>query len=162
MTFITHTSEATSGIDKRLYHPDFALFDSTSREIILEHWAIDPHQPSAQVPAHWSKSTEQYREELARKREYSRAKDKLLLETNASEVARLGREGFERHLRVILEQANFQCRKLKLSDIISKISDQQTRRLVGLLGQCISLAKKGQTCAEGCSSAIPKRRCDGC
>jgi len=130
--------------DKRLYRPDFALFDSTGREVILEHWAIDPHQSSAQVPAHWAKSTEQYREELDRKREYWRAKDKLLLETNASEVARLGREGFERHLRVILEQANFQCRKLKLSDIISKISDQQTRRLVGLLGQCISLAKKAR------------------
>lgn len=146
---IHYSYERSEFWGKKLYHPDFTLFDPSGNKVILEHWAIDPQQPTAQVPTQWGKSTEHYRAEIDAKRAFWGQKNTLLLETNATAVGALGREGFESHLSVLLGDAGFRVEKLSPREIISKISDHRTRRFAKLLGRSISLAKKaGMTPAD--------------
>lgn len=145
---IRYSYERSVFWDKKLYSPDFTLFDSSRRTVILEHWAIDPEDQFAQVPAHWGKSTEQYRSEIGAKRGFWSNKNIPLVETHATQVAAVDREDFERRLATRLAEAGFRIEKLSSRVIISRISDQRIRRFVRLLGQCISLAKKAGLAPE--------------
>ena len=49
------------------YKPDFTLVANGS-DFILEHWAIDPRDRSAQLPDEWGVTADQYRQQIARKR----------------------------------------------------------------------------------------------
>jgi len=145
---IRYSYEQSNFWGTKLYHPDFTLFDPSRRIIILEHWAINPADPLAQVPSHWAKTTPKYREEIEAKRDFWRKKNNLLLETNAMQVADLDRRGFEDHLRATLERVGFRCEKLSRKEIMNRVSDARTRKFVRLLGQCISLAKKAKLTPE--------------
>lgn len=134
--------------DRRLYHPDFTIFNGTRKPPILEHWGIDPTDPHAQVPAHWGKTTEQYRAEIVAKRDFWKREGHSLLETNASQVQLLGREGFENYLKELLQGSGYECRLLSREEIKERVSNKRTRKFVELLGQCISLAKKAKLSPE--------------
>lgn len=138
---IHYSYERTYSWGRSLYRPDFSLFDNRTR-VILEHWAIDPKDPTSQVPPNWQKTTMQYRAEIERKRAFWRQKNVKLLERNAEQVRDMGREGFEAQLKVLLETEGFRCERLSDKEIARKVSDSRTRKLVDLFGQCITRAKK--------------------
>jgi len=128
--------------DGQLYRPDFTVFLGDRQKVIIEHWAINPDDPTSVVPAGWPKTTEQYRAEIRRKREYWKKEGIPLLETNADQVRRMSREQFESYLKNMLEKIGIVCRKLPREEIMERVSDSQTRKLVKLLSQFISRAKK--------------------
>ena len=138
---IHYSYERTYFWDGQLYRPDFTIFPKNREKIIIEHWAINPDDPGSMLPEGWAKTTEQYRNEIKRKREYWRRQGITLLETNAKQV-REGREQFEAQLKRMLEENGIRCEKLPREEIMKRVSDPQTRKLVKLLGQFISRAKK--------------------
>jgi DNA helicase-4 len=138
---VHYSYERTYFWDRKIYRPDFSLFDN-GRLVVLEHWGIDPEDPTSQAPPNWQKTTAQYRAEIERKRAFWRQKDVKLLETNAEQVWHMGREGFEAKLKTLLETEGFRCKRLSDKEIARKVSDSRTRKLVDLFGQCITRAKK--------------------
>lgn len=146
---IHYSYERTYRIGTSLYNPDFTIWDGKDPKIIIEHWAIDPDNPRSHVPDHWETTTKQYRSDILDKREYWRKKKMPLLETNAQQVYKKGREGFEKHLESLLIKEGICCEKLLLDEIKRRISDKITRKLIKLFGDLISRAKKaGYTPAQ--------------
>jgi DNA helicase IV len=66
---IAYTYERPVYWDRSVYRPDFAIFDG-GRDIIIEHWALDPTDPTAQLPSHWTKNAQLYRPEMEGKRRF--------------------------------------------------------------------------------------------
>jgi DNA helicase-4 len=140
---------------ERIYRPDFTLFVD-ARQLILEHWAIDPTDPMAQIPVTWKKMTKEYRAEIREKRAYWQEKGIVLLETNTAQLGK-GREGFEAALKTLLEEHGLRCSRLTQEEISARISDSATRKLVELFSQLISRAKKSDLSPEAVRLAYRNR-----
>lgn len=124
------------------YRPDFSIINS-GRDVILEHWAIDPDDPSAHVPDWWTTKTKDYRDQIQAKREFWAKRDVVFLETHAGMLAG-GREAFEGSLELLLERANVRCRKLEHDELIRRVAEapRTVSRIAELFLQFISRAKK--------------------
>lgn len=124
------------------YRPDFSIIDG-GRDVILEHWAINPDDPSARVPDWWDTKTQDYLDQIQAKREFWAKRDVVLLETHAGMLVG-GREAFETSLRVRLERANIRCRKLEHHELIRRVAEapRTVSRMAELFLQFISRAKK--------------------
>ena len=124
------------------YRPDFSIINA-GRDVILEHWAIDPDDPSAYVPDWWDTKTQAYREQIKAKREFWAKRDVALLETHAGMLVG-AREAFEVLLKALLERANIRCRKLAHHDLIQRVAEapRTVSKMAELFLQFISRAKK--------------------
>lgn len=124
------------------YRPDFSIIDG-GHDVILEHWAIDPNDPSARVPDWWETKTQDYLDQIKAKREFWAKRGVALLETHAGMLVG-GREAFEDLLKALLERANIRCRKLEHDDLIRRVTEapRTVSRMAELFLQFISRAKK--------------------
>lgn len=124
------------------YRPDFSILDG-GRDVILEHWAVDPNDPSAHLPDWWETKTQDYLDQIKAKREFWAKRGVVLLETHAGMLAR-GRAAFEGSLRALLERANVRCRKLEHDELVHRVAEapRTVSRMAGLFMQFISRAKK--------------------
>jgi DNA helicase IV len=124
------------------YRPDFSIIDG-GQDVILEHWAINPDDPSAHVPDWWETSTRAYLDQIEAKREFWAKRGVVLLETHAGMLAG-GREAFEDSLQALLDRAGIRCRKLEHDDLIRRVSEapRTVSRIAELFLQFISRAKK--------------------
>jgi DNA helicase-4 len=124
------------------YHPDFSI-SAGGRDLIIEHWAIDPDDASAEVPEWWDIGTEGYRRQIIEKREYWSRRGIRLIETHAG-LLRLGREAFEARLHSILEQAGVPCVKLGHAGLVKAVVDNPDNisRMAELFLSFIQRAKK--------------------
>lgn len=140
------------------YKPDFTLVANGS-DFILEHWAFDPRDRSAQLPDEWGMTAEQYRQQIARKRMFWANKNITLLETHCGELSG-GREAFELTLKERLEAAGIRCQKLPDEEIIRRVfkNNFQISRMAEQFLQFIQRAKKRCLTVDGVSQLIAERR----
>lgn len=124
------------------YRPDFSVMHC-GRDVIIEHWAVNPSDPFAKVPEWWDVSTQQYLEQVQDKRGFWSRRGVTLLETHAGVVGQ-GREAFEEHLRLQLEDAGVECRKIPHDELVQRVADapRNVSRIAELFLQFISRAKK--------------------
>lgn len=125
-----------------VYRPDFIIYHQ-SRDIVLEHWALDPAVENEVLPADWTISAKQYKEQIAEKRAYWQERGVLLLETSVRDL-RSGREVFEKTLKGILESAGIPCKKLPENDIQRRVIRIHVNRMTNLFGQFIQRCKKSR------------------
>lgn len=124
------------------YRPDFSIIDG-GRDVILEHWAVDPDDRYAQVPDWWDTKTQDYLDQIKAKREFWAKRGVVLLETHTGMLVD-GREAFEDSLRAILERAGIRCRNLEHEELVRRVSEapRTVSRMAELFLQFISRAKK--------------------
>ena len=129
-------------LDGTVYKPDFSIV-SGGRDLILEHWAIDPDNPADRVPRHWDSSTQAYREQVKAKREFWESHQIQLLETHTG-LIRSGRAGFEASLQKILGKQGIKCTLLSESEIVRRVfeNDFAISRMAELFLQFIQRSKK--------------------
>lgn len=129
-------------LDGSVYKPDFSIVFG-GRDFILEHWAIDPDDPTDTVPAHWDTSTQAYRDQIKAKRQFWESHQIKLLETHTG-LMRSGRGGFEVNLQKILEKQGINCTRLAESGIIRRVfeNDFVISRMAELFLQFIQRSKK--------------------
>lgn len=132
----------TPFLDGAIYKPDFSIL-ANGQDYILEHWALDPDNASAELPDYWEQSAEEYRSQIEAKRRFWVSKKITLLETHAGMLVR-GRERFEVQLKRIFERVGIPCVSLPDSEIISRVfrNDFMISRMAGLFTQFIMRAKK--------------------
>ena len=132
----------TPFLDGITYKPDFSIV-ANGQDYIIEHWAFDPNDLHAELPAHWGQTTIQYRQQIHDKRQFWASKQITLLETNSGMLA-TGRQAFEKQLRLILEQAGINCTRLAETEIIKRVfqNDFIISRMAKLFIQFIQRAKK--------------------
>ena len=140
------------------YKPDFTLVANGS-DFILEHWAIDPRDRSAQLPDEWGVTANQYRQQIARKRMFWANKNITLLETHCGELAG-GREAFELTLKKRLEDAGIRCQRLPDEEIIRRVFENnfQISRMAEQFLQFIQRAKKRCLSVDGVGQLIADRQ----
>lgn len=140
------------------YKPDFTLVANGS-DFILEHWAFDPRDKSAQLPDEWGMTADQYRQQIARKRMFWAEKNITLLETHCGELA-AGREAFEHTLKERLEDAGIRCQKLPDEEIIRRVFENnfQISRMAEQFLQFIQRAKKRCLSVDGVGQLIADRQ----
>jgi len=112
---IAYTYERPAYWGRSVYRPDFTIVDGT-RDIIIEHWALDPADLHAQLPSHWTTDAQQYRTEMQEKRRFWKERQAVLIETSTKDL-RAGRDAFEHKLRQLIETAGIPCRKLPNKDL---------------------------------------------
>lgn len=129
-------------LDGSIYKPDFSIV-SGGHDFILEHWAINPENPSDTVPEHWDTSTQAYRKQIEAKRKFWDAHQVQLLETHTG-LIRSGRVGFEASLQRILEVQGIKCTLLPKSEIVRRVfeNDFTISRMAELFLQFIKRSKK--------------------
>lgn len=124
------------------YRPDFSITHA-GHDFILEHWAVDPDDPFAQVPDWLDTTTTEYREQIQAKRRFWSTRNVELLETHTG-MLRRGREAFERRLTAQLEHAGIRCQKLPPETLHSRVVDapRNVSRMAELFLDFIKRAKK--------------------
>lgn len=125
------------------YRPDFCI-SAGGRDLILEHWAIDPSDLRAQVPD-WFKNTttRDYREQVVAKRKFWLDRGVTLLETHTG-MLKGGREAFETTLHALLSATGMTCRRLDHATLVRRVAEapRTVSRMSELFLAFISRAKK--------------------
>ena len=137
------------------YQPDFTLYINGNNfaDVVIEHFGIDEYDKSKKVPEHWSRSWDQYHDEMTRKREYWRTYNSgarapvLFLETSVADMPRRStryeqRVAFEDHLYQLFQDHGFTLRKLPQADLEERIVKHRTPRFVSTCVRFIARAKK--------------------
>lgn len=129
-------------LEGSVYKPDFSIVQG-GFDYVLEHWAINPNDPHAEVPDYWTTSTRSYKAQILAKRAFWAGHSMELLETHAG-LLFAGREEFESRLRDVLEGQGITCQRLSQPEIISRVfeNDFVISRMAELFLQCIQRAKK--------------------
>ena len=124
------------------YRPDFSITDG-GRDVILEHWAINPDDAFAQVPNWWNMNTQDYLDLIKAKREYWANRDVVFLETHTGMLGD-GRDAFEASLQALLEHAGIRCHKLEHNELTRRIAEapRTVSKMAELFLQFVSRAKK--------------------
>ena len=104
----------------------------------VQHWAIDPEDRDAELPVHWTTSTDVYRCQIIAKRQFCQERSIPLLETHTG-MMRNGRKAFEHQLARLLEENNIRCQKLPKEEIVRRVfeSDFAISRMAELFLQFI-------------------------
>ena len=139
---------------RRIYRPDFTVL-AAGKETILEHWGIDPAAKGGEVPRGWTMGWDEYREEVERKRQYwaQDRRSRRLIETSSRDAVQ-GREAFEAVLKHRLENAGIRCDRLDDAEVARRVMRKGRPRLLRMLVQFISKAKKAGMSPFDVSSAI--------
>lgn len=125
-----------------VYKPDFTIF-SNGRRLVLEHWALDPQDEDATLPAHWETSVSAYRESIRFKRAFWKRENVPLLETHSG-MTRYGRQFFEESLKDILERAGIRCVRRPVERLVAEVFKRRgiVPRFSSVFLQFVRRAKK--------------------
>ena len=109
------------------------------------------------MPRGWTRGWDEYREEIERKRQYwaQDRRGRRLIETSSRDAAR-GREAFEAVLEQRLRDMGIRCDRLDDAEIARRVERRGRPRLLRMLIQFISKAKKAGMSPSDVSSAIAK------
>jgi DNA helicase-4 len=129
-----------------VYRPDFTMFDGT-KDIVIEHWALDPDDPRAKLPPHWTTTATEYRNQIEEKRKFWRARGAVLLETSTRDLV-AGREAFERRLESLIRGAGMPCNRVDEKTLERKVVVIHRNRMTKLFVQFIQKCKKQLWTAE--------------
>jgi DNA helicase-4 len=122
-----------------LYRPDFWV-GCVDKDYIIEHWAIDEYHKE-ELPGWWTKTWEDYRQEMDRKRNYWEEKGIPLIETSVADM-RAGREQFEAVFRQRLEEVGITCHKLPQEKLYDRVKPIHLSSFAKKATQFIQRAKK--------------------
>lgn len=138
------------------YRPDFSL-SVEGRDYIVEHWAIDPADAKADVPAWWETTTIDYRAQIGDKRAFWRDKGVPLIETHAG-MLNVGRLEFEDEFKTCLERCGIRCTKLDHETLIRRCIESPSviSRMAELFLQFVSRAKKRGWTVEEAAEQISR------
>ena len=126
--------------DDGWYRPDFRL-KCGEQWIIWEHWAVDPDALDSEPSHHWpAEKLEAYRTQAHRKREYWRAQDTLLLETNASQSRDRG--GFEFVIERMLRSLFPNLRRRPSAELFAAVKAIHLSKLSTWLVQGVQRVRK--------------------
>jgi DNA helicase-4 len=98
-----------------IYNPDFTI----ENRIVLEHWGIDENDPNGKTPDDWTKSWQDYKNEMNEKRAFWKSRKEIFLETSINDLK--SREEFEKLLKSKLESQKI---------ILKKVSDSKIQKRV--------------------------------
>lgn len=142
-------------IDGSPYHPDFCI-SAGGKDVVLEHWAIDPEDPQAEVPTWWKDTdTEGYRSQIIEKRRFWSTRGIVLLETHTG-MLRSGREAFEMQLGKILINAGIRCERLDDAELVRRVAEapNTVSQMASLFLAFIQRAKKRGWSVQETEAAI--------
>jgi DNA helicase-4 len=129
------------------YRPDFTLWGVIpGKDVVIEHWGIDPADSTSTPPKGWKKTRDEYLSEVARKRVYwERQGNGILIETSVADMQN-GRETFERILKARLATAGVACTKRDTIDLVEEVfhSTHHLSRMAKLLVGGIQRAKRAR------------------
>jgi len=135
----------------QIYKPDFSIFANTENShpyIILEHWGVDESKKYGQVPPTWTKSWQEYKDEMQKKREFWSNRDEIFIETSIAdfnfdkESGQAGQEIFQLRLKEKLENVGVKLNKLSDDEIYEKLEFQKILKITKQIEQYISNAKQ--------------------
>jgi len=138
--------------DDKVYNPDFSIFANNSENphIVLEHWGIDENKKDGQVPPSWTKSYQEYKNEIERKRKFWKNKNEIFIETsiadfNFDKQSKIGgKEIFQLRLKEKLENEGLILNKLSDEEIYEKLEFQKILKITKQVEQYISNAKQAK------------------
>ncbi len=129
--------------NKYFYHPSFTI-KQNNKNYILEHWEIDEFDAKKEVPVAWTKTWNEYKDEIHQKRKLlNKAKNIVFLETSIKNInytlkQEQQRMNFEKELKILFEKKKISCEKVPKAKLIEKAWDNTLySRLNQLMGQFI-------------------------
>jgi DNA helicase IV len=126
--------------DGKNYRPDFSLYYK-QKDLVIEHWGINEHDPKQSVPSHWTRTWQDYKAEMGRKRDFWRRRNIPLLETSINDLKN-GRDYFEATLKERVEKVGITCNRLSEEEIQQNVERIQLSHMAQLFVQFIQKAKK--------------------
>jgi len=124
------------------YRPDFTIHIN-QEDIVIEHWALDPGNYAATLPEHWTKTANEYRAEIQRKKCFLEKKGIRLIETSVADLNKNGirdtRKYFEGILKAKLKSCDIIRERLPDKEIADRVlkSKSQVSRMVRMFVQFI-------------------------
>jgi DNA helicase-4 len=149
------------------YRPDFSVYGAHSGRatIVLEHWGIDESAGQGTLPSYWSKTWDEYRDEMGWKRHFwedwnQKHPDQpvVLLETSPRDTGE-GREVFEALLSNRLKSAGFNFEKLPDEELIEKVTRKNASRFAKMCLQFIQRAKQQKLSASDVAGKLKSHQC---
>ena len=138
---VEYQYERTLNWSGRPYRPDFVLEQGEKgRVIVIEHWGVDPDDPSPKVPEYWTISGSEYRQQMLEKIQYHQSHGHNLIQTSINDLTN-GREKFEKLLEERLRDQGVILLRLPLSILMKKVLETQKARILELFSQYIQYAK---------------------
>lgn len=123
----------------RIYRPDFRL-RVPGRSVVIEHWALDPDDPDATLPPHWTRSAKQYRDEIEWKRGFFAGREPLV-EIAVPEL-RAGRAAFERALAERLTEVGLRPELLPREERLRRFAERRRRWVEKAVTQYVNRCRK--------------------
>ncbi len=136
-------------IDDRLYKPDFKIY-ANKKEYCIEHWGINEFDKNRKVPEYWTKTWDEYYNEMQWKRKYfQNNKNKVLIETSILDMINgenidEKRSNFEIQLKLKLEKQGIICEKLPFEKIIRKLHVKHKDSMSTLYRNFIQAARRAE------------------
>lgn len=113
---------ARTGKDHRSYRPDFFLPDY---DVYVEHWGIGSN---GEVPEHWNKSTDEYKDEIKWKRkQFNRTERYNLVEITRWEMTA---DQFEQTLRKRLKKQGVNLNRFSFEELVNQVYDRNEIRSI--------------------------------
>lgn len=137
--------------DRKGYHPDFT-FTVDSKKFALEHWGINEDDPNKATPEGWTKTFDEYVDEMQWKRKYWQEKKSnyTLLETSPRDIdytetnVKKRRRGFEEKLKLRLKEHGISCQKLIFEDLYRKVVIREGEYKIRLLNLFLGFINKAK------------------
>src|SRR5690606_30396245 len=143
------------------YRPDFTVIWG-GRRYFLEHWALDPADPFAELPTEWTQTADQYRQQIAAKRRFwkqrSAQKGVIFLETHAGMLTG-SREHVCAQLAALRRSVGVDPKPLPEDAVRKRVLENplQHSRMARLFLQFIQRAKRKGWSAENVRALLKKK-----
>jgi len=130
--------------DGKSYKPDFSIFanNDNNPNIILEHWGINENNPNSQVPKDWTKSWQEYKNEMDKKRDFWKNRKETFIETSIIDFPPKGKESFLAKLKEKLESIGLKLKPLSNEEIYRKLKFKSILTITQQVNSFINSAKQ--------------------
>jgi len=138
---IAYEYERSVAEGARSIRPDFSILKSYRDRVIIEYWGISFKNPSIGVPDDWTKSRDDYLEEMKFKKEWYQANGFLLIELSYDDASK-GRASLENKLRIALSNCGINNERLHEEIILERVYRNHVKKFTTLCVQFIQKAQK--------------------
>lgn len=141
--------------DSKIYRPDFTIFFE-NKTYIIEHWGINEKDPNRKVPDYWSKTWDEYKEEMKWKCDILNKREEIIIETCIDDLID-GRKQFEVILKERLERVGIKCEKLSKEKRLEKFKNNRSKQINKKLIAFIQKAKNYQKTPDEIDIELQKK-----
>ena len=144
------------------YEPDFSCkYKGEKSDIVIEHWGINENEVDGSTPIDWSKSWDEYRDEMEIKRQYWKTynlnkpfEQVTLIETSIADTT--DRNHFEAILKGRLNEHGIEVNKLSDDKLFSKLERLQVARITNMFKSFIENTTKRRWSPDDLDNEIRK------